>query len=162
MESVHAVANEFIELAERSNRSLTNLQLAKLCYIAHGLSLALLNKKAFSEPIQAWKLGPVIPKLYHDFKDFGSDPINRKATVLDYKSLQTKEPRIEDENLKKVVALTWNIYKDVSANALVSITHQGNTPWSVSYVPSENKVISDDLTLKYYKKFVENLDHELT
>ena len=161
MESVYSVANEFLTLSGNSGKQLTNLQLAKLCYITHGLSLAILNKKAFNEPIEAWKLGPVIPKLYHEFKDFGGNPIDRKATVLDIKTLQNKAPEVQDDNLKKVIELTWNIYKDVSGNALVSITHQGNTPWSLTYVPNQNKEISDELTLKYYKKFIGNLEHEL-
>lgn len=161
MENVYSVANEFLALAENSGKQLTNLQLAKLCYIAHGLSLALLNKKAFNEPVEAWKLGPVIPKLYHEFKDFGAGPIGRKATMLDVASLQSKTPEVQDNNLKKVIELTWNIYKDVSGSALVSITHQGNTPWSLTFVSGENKQISDELTLKYYKKFIGNLEQEL-
>lgn len=161
MENVYAVANEFLELSKNSGKQLTNLQLAKLCYITHGLSLAILNKKAFSEPVEAWKFGPVIPKLYHEFKDFGSNPIDRKATIFDISAFQNKTPEVQDENLKKIILLTWNIYKDVSGSSLVSITHQGNTPWSLTYVPNENKEISDELTLKYYKKFTENLEHEL-
>jgi uncharacterized phage-associated protein len=161
MENVYSVANEFLTLAENSGKQLTNLQLAKLCYIAHGLSLAILNKKAFNEPIEAWKLGPVIPKLYHEFKDFGANPIERRATILDLASFQSKAPEVQDNTLRKVIELTWNIYKDVSGNALVSITHQGNTPWSLTYVSGENKEISDELTLKYYKKFIENLEQEL-
>jgi uncharacterized phage-associated protein len=161
MENVYSVANEFLALAENSNKQLTNLQLAKLCYIAHGLSLAILNKKAFNEPIEAWKFGPVIPQLYREFKNFGSSAIDRKATVVDSETLESKAPEVQDNNLKKVIALTWNIYKDVSGSNLVSITHGGNTPWSLTFVSGANKEISDELTLKYYKKFIENLEHEL-
>lgn len=161
MESVNAVANEFIKLAEQSGKQVTNLQLAKLCYIAQGFSLALLDKKAFPEAIEAWKFGPVVPSLYHEFKHFQSEPVTSKS-IIAKSPTEFVTPEVQDENIKKVVALTWNLYKDVSGNGLVSLTHQGNTPWSLCYEPDRNKVISDELIKKYYTKFVGNLEQKFT
>jgi len=161
MESVNAVANEFLKLANESGKELTNLQLAKLCYIAQGFSLALLDKKAYSEPIEAWKLGPVVPSLYHEFKQYQAQPITTQSITTDpNNNLNFIAPTLQDDNLKKVVALAWNLYKDVSGGALVALTHEGNTPWSLTYVPSENKIISDELIKKYYTKFINNLEVE--
>ena len=161
MESVNAVANEFLKLAEGSGKKITNLQLAKLCYIAQGFALALLERKAYDEPIEAWKFGPVIPSIYQEFKHFEANPLTKKSLVADPDNpYNFVTPELEDENLKKVVELTWNLYKDASGSALVALTHEGNTPWSLTYVPGKNNVISDDLIKKYYKKFISNLEVE--
>jgi len=159
MESVNAVANEFLKLADQSGKPVTNLQLAKLCYIAQGFALAILDKKAFNEPIEAWKFGPVIPSLYHEFKHFQAEPITKKS-IIPKSPTEFSTPEVTDGNIKKVILLTWNLYKDVSGNSLVSLTHQGNTPWSLTYAPGENKIISDELIKKYYTKFVGNLEQE--
>ncbi|MFP9115866.1 Panacea domain-containing protein [Flavobacterium sp. RHBU_3] len=159
MESVNAVANEFLKLAEQTGKQLTNLQLAKLCYIAQGFSLAILNQKAFPDAIEAWKFGPVVPSLYHEFKHFQSEPITSKSIVAK-SDTEFVTPEVKDENIKKVVAVVWNVYRDVSGGSLVSLTHQGNTPWSLSYEPNRNKVISDDLIKRYYTKFVGNLEQK--
>ncbi len=46
------IANEFIEKAKESKTELTNMQLQKLVYIAHGWASALLNDELIYDPIE--------------------------------------------------------------------------------------------------------------
>ena len=57
--------------------------------------------------------------------------------------------------------LTWNLYREVSAEELATSTHRSGTPWSFTYSPYENNIISNDLIKKYYDKFVNNLQSYL-
>lgn len=58
MKKVSAVANEFLEKSDK----ISVLKLVKLCYIAQGFSLAVLDRPIFNDDrIEAWKYGPVAP-----------------------------------------------------------------------------------------------------
>ena len=55
------------------------MKLQKLVYIAHGWHLGLFDGLLISERVEAWRWGPVIESLYHEFKEFAKQPITRKA-----------------------------------------------------------------------------------
>lgn len=153
MLSTTPIVNEFLDLA--SEEKITNLKLVKLCYIAQGLSLALLDKPLFSEPVEAWQYGPVVPSVYHEFKHFRDQPITEKS--VEYINEKYSETKLEDRELKNIVKLAWVLYKDTDAKELVTITHQPGTPWSLTYVPNKNKEIDNTLMKFYFLKYVENL-----
>ena len=153
MLSTTPIVNEFLDLA--SEDKITNLKLVKLCYIAQGLSLALLDKPLFSETIEAWQYGPVIPSVYHEFKHFRDLPITEKS--VENINGTYSETQLKDKELKNIVKLAWVLYKDVDAKILASRTHQPGTPWSLIYVPNENKEIDHLLMKFYFQKYVENL-----
>lgn len=69
------VANYFLAAQDHCERDITNLKLQKLCSYAHAISLALLGKPLFDEPLQAWTLGPVIPSVYRKFAEHGGNII---------------------------------------------------------------------------------------
>ena len=61
-----AVANFFLSKSDE----ITQMQLHKLLYYAHGWYLAVVGKPLLNEMIGAWKHGPVVPSLYYDLKKF--------------------------------------------------------------------------------------------
>jgi uncharacterized phage-associated protein len=77
-----AVANYFLDCAQRSSKKLDPMQIQKLVYFAHGWRLAAIGAALIDEMVEAWRYGPVIPSLYHEFKSFGKNPITRKASNL--------------------------------------------------------------------------------
>lgn len=163
MGTTSAVVNEFISLAKETDTELTNMKLIKLLYIAQGLSLSLLDRPLFdNDNIEAWKFGPVVPSVYHEFKHFKSGAITTKSVMLeddDWKQLS--EPRLTEDEDKKVVLLTWQLYRDIPAKELVDLTHMAGTPWSLCYRPGQNAIISNEHMKRYYDKFVTNLDKQL-
>lgn len=80
-----AVANYFIEIAKREGKGITQLGLMKRVYIAHGFSLAIHHKSLLDprfDKVEAWKYGPVIPNVYHSFKQYRSNPILEKTVIM--------------------------------------------------------------------------------
>ena len=51
---------------------ISNLQLQKILYYIQECFLKEKDRKAFSEPIEAWQFGPVIPKVYDEYCIYGS------------------------------------------------------------------------------------------
>ncbi len=148
------VANFFLDRAEDEGIPLTQLKLMKLVYIAYGWYLAITGEKLFVENIQAWKHGPVIPSLYHEFKHFGSQPIDERATSLDWESSTITIPRIppSDETATNVLSLVWDVYKRFTGPALVRKTHEQGTPWAHAYRDGQRDTVIDPATIgSHYK-----------
>jgi uncharacterized phage-associated protein len=73
--NVLSVANEFIGLAAQNDKFVTPMHLEKLCYMAHGFTLALLDRPLTRNIIEAWDYGPVYPDLYDSLKMYGSGTV---------------------------------------------------------------------------------------
>lgn len=120
MLNCRAVADYFLSLADEDAGDLiSNLKLQKLVYYAQGFHLALFDKPLFPEPIEAWTHGPVVPDLYHAYKDHGSGSIPSPEEI-DF-DLYTEE---EQELLDEVYA----VYGQFSAWKLRNMTHE-EAPW---------------------------------
>ncbi len=94
-----AIANEFLDLAEKDSRKLTQMHVQKLVYFAHGWFLALKREPLVRERVEAWDYGPVIRQLYDAFRSFGSRPITDRAHELMMKEdgrITTVIPSIDD------------------------------------------------------------------
>ncbi len=105
------------------------------------------------ERIEAWKLGPVVPSLYHEFKHFGSAPITDRATLYDYFDEEQTEPRIShDRDTLDVLDKVWAAYHRFSGWNLSEKTHSVGTPWEQTYIPGKNAVIEDQLIEPHYRE----------
>ena len=62
------VANEFIRAAAQEGRGLSIMTLLKFVYIAHGWTLALLDRPLITDLAEAWRYGPVVPSVYFGFR----------------------------------------------------------------------------------------------
>lgn len=159
-----SVANYFIELANKEKKEITQLGLMKRVYIAHGFSLAI-NKKSLLDnrfdKVEAWKYGPVIPSVYHSFKQYRSNPITEKAVVMEWdektRDLHFPTPMLENASAKSVTEMVWRRYHDFTDSEMVTLTHKQGTPWSICYIPEQNAPIPDEITALYYERLVENI-----
>ena len=144
------LANYFI----KNIKNISNIKLIKLVYIAYGVSLAKYDIELFHEGIQAWRLGPVIPSIYHEFKKYGYsniedysyffEPITDKKVILKI----DEEDKQTNEILEAVVA----IYGNMSVGELIGRTHNPDTPWSKTYKAGEyDREIDKDDIKEYYQ-----------
>lgn len=157
MKKVSAVANEFLD----KSKEISVLKLVKLCYIAQGFSLAVLDRPIFNDDrIEAWRYGPVVPSIYHEFKHFKKGSITEKSKFLALNSnfdFIEETPKLTDENDKKIVEIVWNMYGKFSPGELVDLTHKNGTPWDLTYRPNSNNVIPNELIKEYYKILVSKM-----
>jgi uncharacterized phage-associated protein len=156
-----AIANEFLKLARKEGRTLTQMQLQKLVYFAYGWYLAITGQRLIDERIEAWQWGPVIPSIYKEFRRFGSSPVTDQAKKVMFRdgkaglfpvSVQSDNPN-EDAFALKVIKRVWDIYGKYSASALSNMTHAPNSPWTrKSDKEIKGTDIPDQLILEYFRE----------
>jgi uncharacterized phage-associated protein len=106
---------------------LTPLKLQKLLYFVQGWAVAEWGNPLFSERIEAWREGPVVPEVYQQFKGCERSPIQPPSVEV---------PSSLDEQERALIHSVWDAYKGHSAFALRDLTHQ-EQPWLSRYKPQD-------------------------
>lgn len=159
MDRAVAIANEFLRHA--GSAGLTQMQIQKLVYFAHGWTLAITGQPLTQEEPEAWIYGPVYSDLYDHTKYFGKGQINRPLTPDDDDALRffTDAPsgaRPYCANLspieRDIIDRVWRRYGNLSGGRLSALTHQPGTPWSATYQRGRgrNRTIPNDLIREHY------------
>lgn len=138
------IANWFIERAQKDGRVLSIMSLLKLTYIAHGWHLEMRGRPLFSNTIQAWQYGPVVPEVYNAYRWQGKDigaPIAAFAQDI----------AAEDRALLEQI---YDIYGSLEAFQLSDLTHIPGGPWDITtkaggyYAPIPNELIRQHYVAK--------------
>ncbi len=145
------VANYFLWRAWEEDMEITPMKLLKLVYIAYGWNLVINRQKLFNETIKAWEHGPVVPSLYHEYKNYGKNPIPKGNYDSEYEydelsgELKLNDiPIIEDKKITKVLSSVWKNYGQRDGIYLSKITHSPSSPWSQVYVKGKNNILRDN------------------
>ena len=127
-----------------------NLKLQKLLYYSQAVYLVLHDKRPlFSEPIEAWDYGPVVPPVYHTYKQCGFEAIPAEETPV---MLELDELRAVD--------MALDCFGGMSGPALINQTH-GELPWKSVYRPGRpSSVISLDSMYEFFKNNLEFTEDE--
>jgi len=142
--AAEVVANTFLELAQAEGRTLTQMQINKLVFIAHGWALALLGRPLTYNTFHAWQRGPVARRLWEHWRTLGRQPIRDPLPVSD------AEPRLEDdEDALNLIRGIWATYGQKSGEELSNLTHLQGSPWAQTYGLS-NDLIPNEITREYY------------
>ena len=144
------VAKYLLSLVNQDNGdTISNLKLQKLLYYVQGYYLAYFNRPLFNEKIEGWTLGPVVPVVYNEYKQYGRDCLPLNDFDFDISNLNKEE--------LNVIQNVFKVYNDYSASTLVSMTHK-ELPWLNSLengLAVSNKISIDDMK-KYFKTQIEN------
>lgn len=152
--SAVAVAQAFLDLAQAEGVNLTNMQLQKLVYFAHGVYLAAFNgSPLIAEEVRAWDFGPVIPPLYERLRVYG------RGVVSPQLAPETRGAISPDSPEGQAILSTWYAYKNHSAWDLSTISHAQDSPWDIVWNQQNNRygLIPDAVTRYYYADRVKNL-----
>lgn len=162
-----AVANRFVELSLRDKRPLRLLGLVKRVYIAHGFSLAFLHRGLLDprfDKVEAWKYGPVIPSVYHSFKQYRQNPITDKTVVMEWGDDNEPHfvaPEVKDKAALRVIDMVWNRYQYYTDSQIVDLLHQKGTPWELCFIDGKNVEIPDELTEYHYRRILDYYEQKL-
>lgn len=115
-----------------------HLQIQKLVFYTQAVALVRFNKKAFSDHIEAWEYGPVIPALYRAVKD-SKRPIKIK-----------KASDVTDPDIIKSADMVIKHYGKMSGVALIAETHS-EAPWVNAFKKGRNTEIKQRAIKAFYK-----------
>ena len=155
-----SLANYFVTLAKSNNVDLKQFGLIKRVYIAHGFSLAILERSVLDprfDTVEAWKYGPVIPSVYHSFKHNQGNPITEPSIIVTFDAPDNfgyEIPELTDMSIKKIADMVWNRYLGIKDSEMIELTHRPGTPWALCYEEGKSNSIPDYLTKAYYSKLI--------
>lgn len=125
-----AIANFILDLADVDGTTLSQMQLLKIIYFAHGWFLVAFRFPLVEQSFEAWDYGPVVRVVREAFKAFGKQPITSRAERFD---MFTGEVEIVSSYLDpvhaKFVEDVYRAYRSYDAWQLSDMTHEVGSPW---------------------------------
>jgi len=132
------VAKYFLRKQVGGENEITNMKLQKLLYYGQGFHLALRGKPLFEDEIERWDLGPVVPNVYHYYKNSGGKPIEPPKTF---------DASLYPGDTGKLLDDVYKVYGQFSAWRLSDMTHS-EPPWKNT---APNSVISHSALRVYFR-----------
>lgn len=115
--SASDVAKYLISHFCAQKKPISNLKLQKLLYYCQGWHLGITGRPLFSDPIEAWVHGPVVPSVFREYREYQWSPIAKSGEA-------PQLPARTTDVINSVVAA----YGNFSAAQLEQLSHQ-ETPW---------------------------------
>lgn len=148
--SAMAVANGFVKRAKDGRvTDLSPMKLQKLLFFAQSWHLALKREPLIDDFFARWKYGPVIPSLYHEFKEYGSSAIREYGahTVRTRDELRMVRPTVPDEDTQTWALLDRiiEVYGGFSGAQLSAMTHESDGAWARTGGPDGGVIPNQDL-----------------
>lgn len=135
------IARYIIHFCTINGNPISDIQLQKILYYIQINFYRILDKPAFTNRIEAWKYGPVIPDVYDIYKVYGDSKICLFSFGIE-NTFSNKELDI----INRVVTMCT----EVSPWELVEKSHKIGAPWEVTY--SSNMTEISDATMREYAK----------
>lgn len=157
MYNASLIAYKFVQRGIEESNPLTQMKLQKIVYLAQGLHLSLYDgAELVKEDFQAWKYGPVIPSIYHDYKLYGSSLI-QDLSLIDFNDFTFYLSTDLDDNAESAIEDAWKIAKDIPGTQLSNWTHNEGSPWHKFYREGVNDIIIPKQEIRgYFSKFIKN------
>jgi uncharacterized phage-associated protein len=138
------VADALICLARARQIDITNLKLQKLLYYCQAWSLVFTGQALFSDQIEAWVHGPVVPSIFRRFKAFRWNTIDCQIAFSATTALNGHLTSVLDA------------YGNLGASQLERLSHS-EAPWQIARngLPpdvSSNAVITLESMKIFYSK----------
>ncbi|MCF0155331.1 MAG: DUF4065 domain-containing protein [Veillonella sp.] len=143
-----------------AHKAMSHLKLQKLIYFVYAEYLVKYGKALFSEPILAYKHGPVVREIYDIYKNYGARTIEPQhvgeaesdlepAFDIDLPIVYARLAKTANKDeVIDVLESVLTTYGPMNPWDLVALTHRENTPWSKT---AQSQKISDELILEYHK-----------
>lgn len=149
------IADWLLAYAEYKNKIITRKSLQKLLYFAQAHNLEKNGNILFSDEIEAWVHGPVVPQIWKNNIENSSDSKNYEVKLTNEVDFRTY-----DSISTQLLLNVWATYSHLPAQHLENKTHK-ELPWIWNWDKENNKgsVISTDLLRGYYLARGAKLSH---
>lgn len=161
---VNEVANYVIKYAKDSGNYVNNLKLQKILYYLEARFLVEDRGSLFTEDIEKWQYGPVVPEVYYRFNHLGAEDITHVPAVFDFMSLLKKDFQLDsykkaklNENIlfegkeKEIIDNTIEKLIKIKPFDLVDETHKHN-----SWKKDEIRILNGVRHIKYNREDIQN------
>jgi|SRR5471030_354218 len=158
--STMAVANALVSRAKTGRlKQLTPMKLQKLLFFAQSWHLARNDGDPLIDDFFCrWQYGPVIPSLYHEFKEYGASPISgygghiveRDGEVVRVRPIVGES----DTDTWALIDEIIQVYGPYSGSQLSAITHEPGSAWSESGAVNGDPISNADLA-----RYIRNNQH---
>jgi uncharacterized phage-associated protein len=137
---------------------ISNLKLQKLLYFIQAYFL--INKEnpraCFGERIEAWDFGPVVPKVYYEFRRFNLSNIISQHTYLEYDEdniWNVKRKKFDSSVIskedKKLIEEVVDYFLEYSPPELCKIVLK-QKPWKDAYENINDNEITPQALIEYF------------
>lgn len=161
------IANYIIKIALDKGEEITNLHLQKILYYLQVNELVNMGTPLFNDDMEKWRLGPVIPNVYHEYKGSGSQPIQKiereiifNDETMEIQFIDFDESHIDLLDRQRMEPLIYSLLNENPFN-LVDKTHE-HSPWkSVEqriYDGEKGLKYTDEELVTYFSEHPEKLD----
>lgn len=137
------VSNNFLELAEKENIKITPMKLQKLLYFLYREYLKETKKALFADRFEAWKYGPVLAEVYHEFSHYRDRNISQYYKDNEGKSYKISESA--DPDFTCALYKVWESYKNYTGIQLSMKTHEVGTAWRKAWARSDQFLNDQDI-----------------
>lgn len=119
MVSASDISKYIVDYCYKDSNAISNLKLQKIMYMLQIEFNREYKKQLIDDDFEAWPYGPVIPKVYYDFCQYGGMDIEKNFDVtLD---IETIEMTFINNIIER--------YKEIKPWDLVEITHRKGGAW---------------------------------
>jgi len=153
------IARYIINYSHEKDYLVSNLSLQKLLYFVQAHFLVSSKEKAplFKDKIEAWDFGPVVPKAYNEYRQFGGTSIpyiksyfiTRTGNIWDSERVPYKDDCI-DEGTKKYINDVVDNFSNKSSTYLTKLT-QSQGPWLDAYAQGKRAEITPASLQAYFE-----------
>lgn len=143
-----SVAHYIVNYCNGHSQGISNLKLQKILYFVQAEFLVSTSNHTpcFSDRIEAWDFGPVVPNVYHQYKIYGGAII----PTIPNDPFQQFYQTIADDDKKRINGIIQQT-SNYTASQLVQITHN-QSPWKSVYCQGLNNEITNDSILRYFQE----------
>ncbi len=139
------VASYVIWYCQQRSYIISNLKLQKILYFiqAQFLVFGNENKACFSDDIQAWKFGPVVPDVYRKYRLYGNAHIPSFDKEENFSEIAEKDKAMINRMVDRCA--------DYTASQLTATTER-TTPYQEAYAKGTQTVITHESIRKFYEE----------
>ncbi|THA54569.1 DUF4065 domain-containing protein [Lactococcus lactis] len=153
------IADYFVISSVNQDIEINNLKLQKLLYYFYAMNLVNGNGTPFREKFEKWQYGPVLPSVYHSYKQFGGFNISEVPKHFRFNSqtdnFESYQFNINDlpEDMRNLIDNFVRSLSKFSPFELVERTHE-HDEWKESEqlinMGIKNLEYNDEATIKYF------------